>query len=152
HSESCDDKWYWIRSALETLEHGVARNEKHYSLWYELGYIYFDRLSEQKLYDKNSGAPDCRGLLLHELPRLDDLTEAQRATGFTPPETWQRGRARPDENIRFAAYYFYRSLQTGTDPNPLPVERIFGNCLDRLGHLRSRTLHPQNWDDWGSEE
>src|SRR6185295_17453965 len=92
-----------------------------------------------------------------EIPMLDDLSEEQRQTVFSRQDLW-KGRARParkDENIRFAAYYFYKSLQTGTNANPLRVERIFGNCLDRLGHYRSKTgVAPEvrKWDDWGSEE
>ncbi len=153
-SESCEDKWYWVRSAIQTLEKGIERNERHYGLWFHLGYLYFDRLSDQKLFDRATGQ-DCRGLRKAELPRLADLDENLRKHPFSEPEKWQKGRAADDENWRLAAYYFFKSLQTKSEVNPLRTERVFGNCLDHLGHYRSKMEVPEEqrkWDEWGSEE
>ena len=152
-SETCEDKWYWIRSGLQTLEKGNERNERNYGLWFQLGYQYFDRLSDGKLYDKATGQ-DCRGLRMSELPRIDDLSDELRKHPFSEPDKWRKGRARNDENFRFAAYYFFQALQTKTELNPLRTERVFGNCLDHLGHFRSKDIpeEQRKWDDWGSEE
>src|SRR5262249_50667664 len=30
-TETCEDKWYWIRSGLETLERGLERNKRNYA-------------------------------------------------------------------------------------------------------------------------
>lgn len=153
-SESCEDKWYWIRSALQMLEKGIERNERHYGLWFHLGYLYFDRLSDSKLYDQAT-KQDCRWVRAAELPRLADLDENLRKHPFSEPEKWQKGRAADNENWRLAAYYFYKSLQTRSEVNSLRTERVFGNCLDHLGHYRSKMEVPEEqrkWDEWGSEE
>jgi hypothetical protein len=146
-AESCEDKWYWIRSGITTLEKGLARNQRNYQLWFELGFQYFNRLSDQQL-------GPCVYLRQAELPRFDDLSEEQRLAVFSNPDNWEKGRARPQEHFRFAAYYFWRALQTGTDPRPIIRERVYGLCLDHLGHWASSKPAGQrvNWDDWGSED
>jgi hypothetical protein len=153
---SCDDKWYWIHSGMEVLEKGLERNRHYYGIWFDLGFFYMDRLDDTKLIDRISGQ-DCRAQRDADLPMLDDLDDAQRQKVFTHPELW-KGRARPsrpDEHLRFAAYFYFKSLETHTNANPLRVERTFGNCLDRLGHFRSKEdVAPENrkWDEWGSED
>ena len=155
-SETCEDKWYWIRSGIEVLERGLARNKHNYALWHELAFTYMDRMGE-KLLDKITGQ-DCTPLILSELPALDDLTEAQREKVFSHSELWKDSPRKPpekNEHFRYAAYYFYRSLETKNNPSPLIDERNFGNCLDRLGYYRSKMDVPpeqRKWNDWGTEE
>jgi hypothetical protein len=106
---------------------------------------------------------DCKDIRQRELPRLDDLSEQQREHVFFGDKTWQPGRARSDEHLRFASYYFWRAMQTGTDPTPLRTERQFGQCIERLGHWYPSKKPPEElrklmdkgeckWDDWGSED
>lgn len=155
-AEACEDKWYWIRSGIEVLEKGLERNKNNYALWNELGFTYMDRLGDIKMIDKVSGQ-DCTATMLNDLPMIDDLSEAQREKVFTHPELWKNGRthrARRDESLRYAAYYFWKSLETRNNPSPLAVERIYGDCLIALGHYRSKAMpaEQRNWDDWGAEE
>ena len=155
-AEACEDKWYWIRSGIEVLERGLERNKRNYALWNELGFTYMDRLGDTKMIDIISGQ-DCTGTMLNDLPAIDDLTEAQREKVFSHPELWMNGnvrRARRDESWRYAAYYFYKSLETKNNPSPLIVERIYGDCLVSLGHYRSKNvpIEQRKWDDWGAEE
>lgn len=162
-AESCDDKWYWIRSGIVTLENGLQRNSKHYSLWFSLGFTYFDRLGDAKLREYQTGK-DCRSLRMKELPNLDALTEAQRRAVFLNQESWKdqpmpdgspRPLPREGEHLRFAAYYFWKSLETATESAPLRTERMYGQCIERLGHFRSKVARKEDrrtWDDWGAEE
>ena len=155
-AEACEDKWYWMRSGIEVLEKGLERNRHNYALWNELGFTYMDRLGDTKMIDKISGQ-DCTPVMLADLPQIDDLTEAQREKVFTHPELWKASHARlarRDESWRFAAYYFYKSLETKNNPSPLIVERIYGDCLISLGHYRSKPvpIELRKWDDWGAEE
>ena len=156
-SETCEDKWYWIRSGIEVLERGLERNKRNYALWHELGFTYMDRLSDVKLHDSATGQ-DCSELIHGELPALDDLSDIEREKVFTHPELWKDKRvhrAARDENIRFAAYYFFRALETKNDPSPLIDERNYGNCIFILGHYRSRVDIPpeqRKWNEWGAEE
>ncbi len=155
-AEACEDKWYWIRSGVEVLEKGLERNRRNYALWNELGFTYMDRLGDTKMIDSVSGQ-DCTPVMFNDLPAIDDLTEYQRERVFTHPELWknvQTHRARRDESWRYAAYYFYKSLETKNDPSPLIIERIYGNCLVSLGHYRSKAVpaEQRKWDDWGAEE
>jgi hypothetical protein len=156
HAESCEDKWYWIRSGLTALEQGLERTKRYHGLWFELGYHYSHRLSDKAL-------GDCKQLRLRDLPNLDDLTDDQRQTVFLKEEErreeWRRRSfvphpARYDEHVRFSAYYYWKAIQTGTDPNPLRTEREFGQCLETLGHFGSRKPPGarRNWDDWGAED
>jgi len=146
-AETCDDKWYWIRSGLATLEKGLERNSRHYGLWFELGYQYFDRLGEVKM-------GDCRTVRDRELPRLMDLTEEQRVNLWLGEKTWTRPPQDSLEHLRFAAYYFWKSMETKTDPVPIRTERQFGQCIEKLGHWYSKKplAERKNWDDWGAED
>jgi hypothetical protein len=159
-----EDKWYWVRSGITTLEKGLERNYRNYSLWFELGYQYFDRLGDVRM-------GDCRTVRDRELPNFDDLTDAERRAVFLR-ETERRARwaregltpqrPRPYENLRYAAYYFWQAMATGTDPTPLRTERVFGACIERLGHWRAKYPLEElrkllregkcGWDDWGAEE
>src|SRR4029079_9159898 len=98
----------------------------HYGLWFELGYQYFDRLSDAKLTDKATNT-DCRWIRKAELPRLEELDDELKAHPFSEPDKWKKGHAPDDENIRLAAYYFFRSLQTKSELNTFPNEHVFGN-------------------------
>ncbi|HEY3319340.1 MAG TPA: hypothetical protein VGP72_02550 [Planctomycetota bacterium] len=145
-AETAEDKWYWIKSGLATLEKGLERNYRNYSLWFELGYQYFDRLGDIKV-------GNCKELVKKELPAIEDLTDDQRRTVFSGERAW-KGSERADENLRYAAYYFWKSIETNTDPVPLRSERQFGQCIEHLGHWRAKkpAAECRNWDDWGSEE
>ncbi len=145
HAQSPEDRWYWIRSGLATLEKGLARNKHHYALWFELAFTYFDRLGPIKI-------GDCKKLEAEQLPRLDDLSEDQRITVFSGPRSYPLGRARPDENYRYAAYFFYKALETQTQVKPLSTERMFGQSLMHLGQYNSVRKPERNWDDWGAED
>jgi hypothetical protein len=146
-SHSAEDKWYWIRSGLTTLEKGLERNKRNYLLWFELGLSYADRLGDIKI-------GSCIELRQKDLCNIDELNEDQRAAVFlknchTPSP------ARPDEHIRWAAYYFFKATQAFGDPLPVRSEREFGNCLDRLGHWASKVKDPvmrKTWEDWGAED
>ncbi|HLX62487.1 MAG TPA: hypothetical protein VKX17_14510 [Planctomycetota bacterium] len=155
NAATCEDKWYWIKSGIKVLEQGLTRNSNHYSLWFELGLVYMDRLGDQ-MVDRSSGM-DCSSLRDNELPKLDDLSEAQRAKVFSDEESWKgkAQRARKDEYLRYAAYYFYKALEMQKGATQLRVERVYGNCIDRLGHYRSKPgVAPEDrkWDEWGSED
>ena len=160
-AETCEDKWYWVRSGLATLENGLKRNLYNYNLWFEMGFQYFDRLGEQKM-------GKCFPLCLKELPNIDEMkgdtparTEELRRTIFSEDQendsgkrAWEKGHARKDEHWRLAAYFFFKAMETRTEQKPLRTERTFGQCLEHLGHWRSKK--PPNecraWDDWGAEE
>jgi hypothetical protein len=146
-SEGAQDKWYWIQSGLAALERGLERTKQNYQLWFELGFRYFDRLGDIKIRE-------CKEYRVRELPNIDLLTEDQRVSVFSKPKDWESGKARPDEYMRFAAYYFWKSIQTRTEVNPLRTERMYGQCLDRLGHWRA--IKPvgewTKWDDGGAED
>ena len=154
-SQGCEDKWYWIQSGLTTLEKGLERNYRNYALWFELGYQYFDRLGDIKM-------AECKELRQRELPRIDDIPEEQRQRLFIGDTTWTKGNARPDEHLRWASYFFFKAIETGTDPTPLRTERQFGQCIQKLGHWRSKKTLEElrvatqtgkcKWDDWGAEE
>lgn len=156
-SESGEDRWYWIRAGLTTLEKGLERNYRNYGLWFELGYQYFDRLGDVKM-------GGFRAIRQRELPRIDELTADERKAVFLKEEErrarWAREGvtplpARPDEHVRFAAYYFWQAMATGTDPTPLRTERVYGDCIEKLGHFHSKkSISPErrNWDDWGAED
>ncbi|HYG75021.1 MAG TPA: hypothetical protein VEK08_08470 [Planctomycetota bacterium] len=146
-AETCEDKWYWIRSGLATLEKGLERNSRNYGLWFELGYQYFDRLGETKM-------GECAPLRDRELPRLSDLSEEQRQRVWLGEKSWSRPPVDSMENLRFASYYFWKAMQTGTDPVPIRTERQYGQCIERLGHWYSKKPEAERkeWDDWGSEE
>jgi hypothetical protein len=154
--EGCEDKWYWIRSGIATLEKGLERNKHNYALWFELGYQYFDRLSDLKM-------AECKEIRQRELPRLEDLNDKQRERVFLGEKTWESGRARADEHLRFASYYFWRAMETHTDPTPLRTERQYGQCIERIGHWYPSKKPPEElrklmekgeckWDDWGAED
>ncbi|MCY3021037.1 MAG: hypothetical protein NTW87_18640 [Planctomycetota bacterium] len=159
-----EDKWYWIRAGITTLEKGLERNYRNYSLWFELGYQYFDRLGDTKM----EGYQEIR---VRELPNIDDLTDTERKAVFLHEAErkarWARTGFRPsparvDEHLRFAAYYFWQAMETNTDPVPLRTERVFGDCIEKLGHWRAKypleklrelmSKHECRWDDWGSED
>lgn len=146
-SDTCEDKWYWIQSGFAALERGIERNKQNYQLWFELGFRYFDRLSDLKM-------KDCKELRVKELPNIDLLDEDQRCSIFSKPKSWEPGKARVDEYLRLAAYYFWKSVQTNTEPHAIRTERMYGQCLDRLGHWRA--LKPvsewKTWDEGGAEE
>jgi len=146
-ADTGEDKWFWIRSGLASLERGLKRNERNYALWFELGYQYFDRLGDQKM-GEHAHIRDA------EMPRIDDLTEEQLKVVWLEPENWTKGRARPQENLRFASYYFWKAMETGTDPVPIRTERQFGQCIERLGHWASKKPagERKRWDDWGAED
>lgn len=146
-AETCEDKWYWMRAGISTLEKGLERNSKNYSLWFELGYQYFDRLGDTKM-------GDCAAYRDRELPQLKDLSEEQRTRVFLGEKDWKGG-APPNEHLRFAAYYFWRAMKTGNDPVPIRTERQFGQCIEHLGHWRSHpTKRPEDrdWHEWGAED
>jgi hypothetical protein len=154
-SQGCEDKWYWIQSGLTTLEKGLERNYRNYALWFEMGYQYFDRLGDIKM-------AECVALRQRELPRIDDIPEDQRQRLFLGERAWAKGNARPDEHLRWASYFFFKAIETGTDPTPLRTERQFGQCIQKLGHWRSKKTLEElrqsmragtcKWDDWGAEE
>jgi hypothetical protein len=148
HAENCEDKWYWVRSGVATLEKGLERTRQNYNLWFELGYQYFDRLGNIKM-------EDCKSVRDRELPNIDELTEEQCDAVFSKPKTWTSGHARPDENYRFAAYYFWKSIETKTEKNPLRTERIYGECLEHLGMWFAKGNKPvsewKKWSDGGME-
>ena len=148
HAENCEDKWYWIRSGIATLEKGLERTRQNYSLWFDLGYQYFDRLNNIKM-------EDCKSVRDRELPNFDELTDEQRERAFSGPKDWVSGHARPDENYRFAAYFFWKSLQTQTEKNPLRTERVYGECLEHLGMWYAKGNKPvsewKQWSDGGME-
>ncbi len=148
HAENCEDKWYWIRSGLATLENGLERTRQNYNLWFELGYQYFDRLSDQKI-------ENCRDVRDRELPNIDELTDEQIESAFSKPGKWVPGHARKDENYRFAAYFFWKSIATQTEKNPLRTERIYGQCLEHLGMWYAKDNKPvsewKKWSDGGTE-
>jgi hypothetical protein len=147
HTTSPEDRWYWITSGLATLEKGLERNKLNYRLWFELGMQYSDRLGENKI-------GNCRKIRDAELPNIDDIPEEQRTAVFSKRK-WASGRARPDEYLRWAAYYFYRATKAGGDPMPLMSERAYGHCLERLGWFHSRAntaAASRQWNEWGSED
>ena len=148
HAENCEDKWYWIRSGLATLEKGLERTRQNYNLWFELGYQYFDRLGDTKM-------ENCKDIRDRELPNIDELSEAQIESVFSKPKDWVSGHARADENYRFAAYYFWKSIETQTEKNPLRTERIYGQCLEHLGKWYAVGNRPvsewKKWSDGGTE-
>jgi len=151
-AEGCDDKWYWMRSGLTTLEKGLERNQRNYLLWFELGYQYFDRLGDIKL-------GHCLPLRTRELPNIDELSEPERMAVFLDPKWMERrGQMKParnDEHLRWASYFFWKAMETQTDPTPLRTERMYGQCIERLGHWwpsskpKGERVH---WDDWGAED
>ncbi|HYF50562.1 MAG TPA: hypothetical protein VEJ63_14215 [Planctomycetota bacterium] len=145
-SMSCEDKWYWIASGIATLEKGLERNQRHYGMWFELGWMYLDRLGDIKM-------GECAYVRQQELPRIDDLSDEERKRAFVDPKA-PKGRARKDENLRWAAWCFYNATLATGDPVPLRSERVFGNCLDRLGHWNSAKPPGERtrWEDWGSED
>ncbi len=147
-AETCEDKWYWIRSGLAMLEKGLERNSKNYSLWFELGYQYFDRLGDIKM-------TDCAAYRDRELPQLKDIKEDKRThIWLDEKKEWKPG-APSNEHLRFAAYYFWKAMKTGNDPVPIRTERQFGQCIEHLGHFRSaRDKRPEDreWFEWGAED
>jgi len=146
-STTCEDKFYWIRSGISTLERGLERNKRNYSLWFELGFQYMDRLGDVKM-------EHCKDVRQAELANIDDLNEAQREKVFSD-KTWTAGRARKDEHLRWAAYYYYKATQCAGDPLPLRTERLYGHCIDALGQWypsRKPEGQRETWEDWGSED
>ena len=156
-AETPEDKWYWLRAGIVTLEKGLERNYRNYSLWFELGYMYLDRLGDAK-----SG-----GLgYLHRrrLPNIHDLSEDERKEVFLKEEErkarWEKWMLVPrppvpNEHLRYAAYHLWKSMATGTDPTPVRTERLYGTCIENLGHFWSnpkKTPAERGWDDWGSED
>ena len=150
-AETGEDKWFWIVSGISTLEKGLERTRQNYRIWFELGWIYFDRLGDK--------LAECRSIRDRELPRIDDLSDEQIDGVFSRPRTWTPGHARPNENYRFAAYYFWQSWKTNTEldwtgsQNSILTERIYGECLEHLGMWF--TAKPVNewkkWSDGGAE-
>lgn len=153
-AETCQDKWYWIRAGLCTLEKGLQRNLHNYVLWFEMGTQFYDRLSDVKM-------TECKRLRQQELPNIDEMpNEEDRRKIFTEEldeggqRRWVKGHARNDEQIRFAAYFFWKAVQTQTDPTPLRSERMYGQCIEHLRHWKSKKplAERKAWDDWGSED
>lgn len=147
HTTTPEDRWYWITSGLATLEKGLERNKLNYRLWFELAMQYADRLGENKI-------GNCRKIRDAELPNIDEIPEEQRTTVFSN-RNWASGRARKDEHLRWAAYYFYRATKASGDPMPLMSERAYGHCLERLGWFHSRAgtaPATRKWNDWGAED
>ena len=146
HAESCEDKWYWIRSGLAVLEKGAGRTRQNYNLWFSLGHLYFHRLGDQAM-------EDCKTIRDRELPNIDELSDEQIETVFSSPKTWVSGHARRNENLRFAAYFYWKSIQTHTEINPLRTERMYGECLEHLGMWYSAkpVAEWKKWSDGGSE-
>jgi len=146
-AESCDERWYWIRSGIATVERGLERNHRSHWLWYELGYYYFDRLSPRRM-------KDCLPLAMKELPRIENVPEEERRSIFLSNKTYPGLPARPDEYLRWSAYCYWKAIQTGTDPQPFRMERQFATCLELLGHWRSSKPPEEckNWEDWGAED
>lgn len=144
---TCEDKWYWIRSGISVLEKGLDRNTRSYALWFELGHQYAFRLSDSQM-------GDCKFIRNDELPNIDELTEDQCHAVFIGPKTWVSGHARPDEHLRFAAYYMWKAMNTGTDPSPIRTERVYGLCIERIGNWISKRPPAErlHWDDWGAED
>jgi hypothetical protein len=167
---TCEDKWYWVRSGLAVLERGIERNKQNYNLWFELGWTYVHRMSDDNL--ETCESPACQWCTQNpraktqsnaerseqfrqdKLPKMEAFPEEKRTQVFSSPDNWPPDRAGPSEHLRWAAYYFWRSMQTGTDPNPLRTERVYGHCLERL-----RLFDPprgvtkkERWNDWGAEE
>jgi hypothetical protein len=151
-AESCEDKWFWIVSGIATLERGVERTRQNFSMWFELGWMYFDRLGDEKM-------GECAALRNRELPNFDELSEEQYDGVFSKPRTWTPGHARPNEQYRFAAYYFWKSIQTRTEmdwtgaQNSIRTERNYGLCLQRLGmwHTTKPVEEWKKWNDGGAE-
>jgi hypothetical protein len=146
-ADGCEEKWYWIRSGIAMMERGLERNHRSHQLWYELGYYYLQRLSE-------NGMRECRDVVLRELPRIENVPEEERRLLFSHGKYLGAGSGRPDEHLRWAAYCYWRALQTGTDPMPFRTERAFAACLELLGHWRSKKPPEEckAWEDWGAEE
>ena len=152
-AETCQDKWYWIRAGLSTLEKGLQRNLHNYTLWFEMGSQYYDRLSDIKM-------ADCREYRTQQMPNIDEVPEELRRTVFSDQidengqRRWVSGHARSDEQMRFAAYFFWKAIETGTDPTPIHSERMFGQCIEHLRHWRSKKplAERKEWTDWGSED
>lgn len=145
--ETCEDKWYWIRSGISTLEKGLERNSKNYSMWFELGFQWFDRLGDIKM-------GSCAAYRDKQIPQLKDLSEDERMHVFLGEQTWKAGAPR-DEHLRFAAYYLWKAMKTGNDPVPIRTERQFGQCIEKLGHWRSakgKKPEERDWFEWGSED
>ena len=145
-ASSPQDQWYWIRSGLVMLEKGLERNKRNYLLWFELGLQYADRLGDLQI-------GECEELRQKELPNIDELNEEQRAAVFWKNSRTE-GRARENEHLRWAAYYFFKAAHALGDPLQIRTERMFGNCLDRLGHWESKKppAQCQTWDEWGAED
>jgi hypothetical protein len=110
-----------------------------------------------------------RGLGLGDLPRRNlpsiyDLTEDERREVFLKAEErkarWEKWMLvprppSPNEHLRYAAYCLWKSMATGTDPQPLRTERLYGTCIENLGHFWSnpkKAPTERDWDDWGSED
>lgn len=155
--ETPEDKWYWIRSGLVTLEKGLERNYRNYSLWFELAYMYVDRFGEAKRSDFGY-------LHRRHLPNIYDLTEEERKAVFLKEEErlarWAREGIKPrapaaTEYLRYAAYYLWQAMATNTDPTPVRTERLYGDCVQNQGHFWSnpkKTPAERGWDDWGAED
>jgi hypothetical protein len=144
---TCEERWYWIRSGIATVERGLERNYRSHGLWYELGYYYFDRLSKRRM-------ADCWDLSQRELPRLETVPEEERRAIFLHPKEWGGEPARADEHLRWAAYCYWKAIDCRTDPLPFRMERQFATCLELLGHWRSKKPPEEctRWDDWGAED
>lgn len=155
--ETPENRWYWVHAGLVTLEKGLERNYRNYSLWFELAAMYLDRFGDTRA---GSDGP----LFRRYLPNFYDLTEEERQAVFLKEEErlarWARAGFKPhpptpDEHLRYAAYYLWQAMATGTDPSPVRTERLYGDCIERLGHFWSKPgIAPaaRGWDDWGSED
>jgi hypothetical protein len=122
------DEWYWIRNGLITLEKGLMRNEKNYELWWEMGVIYYIRLSPAQL---KARFPEILALL----PRYEDVADHLPYI-FSDGERAAQAAGRPaasDDHLRFAKYFFEQSLAQGNDPHPRRVRRERIHCLEGLG-------------------
>ncbi|MGD0089991.1 MAG: hypothetical protein ABSE73_08730 [Planctomycetota bacterium] len=156
-AETPAGKWYWIRSGLITLEKGLERNYRNYSLWFELAYMYVDRFGDAKRTDFGY-------LHRRQLPNIYDLTDEERRAVFLKEderrERWAREGVQPrpplpTEHLRYAAYYLWQAMATNTDPTPVRTERLYGDCVQNQGHFWSNPRKPaaeRGWDDWGAED
>ena len=114
-SASPEEQWHWIEQAIKVLREGAERNDKSPDIYWELGYIYFHRLSPRML----------RGAKDYVLERMEPYSE-----DGTPPPPGRR--ADELDHLRYAKKYFKMAMERPGDM-PLYSERPYGICLEALG-------------------
>lgn len=140
--QTTEDEWYWVRNGLETLEKGLRRNEKSSALWWELGLVYYVRLSLTRL----KGRFDRMWKLI---PAYDEV-EGRLPYVFTGEGEARAGKSKAERKLRrprrrekrwmkrldyfrYAKYYFQQALKCGDDPLPRRTRRCVVHCMEGLG-------------------